>query len=72
MKSGRRCGPTELQACRGIYRPGNAQTAVESVSWPSPNNDYDKIKYKTKFNSSHFEVNNPQGSALARVRGQSE
>ena len=45
--------------------------AVDSVSWPSPNNDYDKIKYKTKFNSSHFEVNYPQVSALARVRGNS-
>ena len=71
IRSGRRCGPSELQACRGIYRPGNAQTAVESVSWPSPANDYEKVKYKTKFNSSHREVNNPQGSALARVRGQS-
>ena len=71
IKSGRRCGPTIEEDCRGIYRPGNAQTAVDSVSWPSPNNDYDKIKYKTKFNSSHFEVNYPQVSALARVRGNS-
>ena len=71
IRSGRRCGPAENQACRGIYRPGNAQTAVDSVSWPSPANDYEKVKYKTKFNSNHPEVNNPQGSALARVRGQS-
>ena len=71
IKSGRRCGPTTEEDCRGIYRPGNAQTAVDSISWPSPNNDYDKIKYKTKFNSSHFEVNYPQVSALARVRGNS-
>ena len=71
IRSGRRCGPSINQACRGIYRPGNAQTAVDSVSWPSPANDYEKVKYKTKFNSNHREVNNPQGSALARVRGQS-
>ena len=71
IRSGRRCGPSLEQACRGIYRPGNAQTAVDSVSWPSPNNDYDKIKYKSKFNSNHFEVNYPQVSALARVRGNS-
>jgi len=71
IKSGRRCGPTIEEDCRGIYRPGNAQTAVDSVIWPSPNNDYDKIKYKTKFNSNHFEVNYPQVSALARVRGNS-
>ena len=71
IRSGRRCGPTEQEACRGIYRPGNAQTSVDSVSWPSPNNDYDKIKYKTNFNSNHFEVNYPQVSALARVRGNS-
>ena len=71
IRSGRRCGPSQLQACRGIYRTGDAQTAAESVSWPSPNNDYDKIKYKTKFNSGHFEVNYPQVSALARVRGNS-
>ena len=69
--SGRRCGPSVEQACRGIYRPGNAQTSVDSVSWPSPNNDYDQIKYKSKFNSNHFEVNYPQVSALARVRGNS-
>ena len=69
IRSGRRCGPAKNQACRGIYRAGNAQTAIESVRWPSPNNDYDKIKYKTKFNSNHFEVNYPQVSALARVRG---
>lgn len=71
IKSGRRCGPAINQACRGIYRPGNAQTAVDSVSWPSPANDYEKVKYKTKFNSNHFEVNYPQVSALARVRGNS-
>ena len=71
IRSGRRCGPSQQQACRGIYRAGNAQTAVDSVSWPSPNNDYDKIKYKSKFNSGHFEVNYPQVSALARVRGNS-
>ena len=71
IKSGRRCGPTIEEDCRGIYRSGNAQTAVDSVMWPSPNNDYDKIKYKTKFNSNHFEVNYPQVSALARVRGNS-
>ena len=71
IKSGRRCGPTIEEDCRGIYRSGNAQTAVDSVIWPSPNNDYDKIKYKTKFNSNHFEVNYPQVSALARVRGNS-
>lgn len=69
IKSGRRCGPSVNQACKGIYRSGNAQTAVHSVSWPSPNNDFDQIKYKTKFNSNHFEVNYPQVSALARVRG---
>ena len=71
IKSGRRCGPTIEEDCRGIYRSGNAQTAIDSVMWPSPNNDYDKIKYKTKFNSNHFEVNYPQVSALARVRGNS-
>ena len=71
IKSRRRCGPTIEEDCRGIYRSGNAQTAVDSVMWPSPNNDYDKIKYKTKFNSNHFEVNYPQVSALARVRGNS-
>ena len=71
IRSGRRCGPSELQACRGIYRPGNAQTAVDSVSWPVKSNDYDKVKYKTKFNASHYEVNYPQVSALARVRGNS-
>ena len=64
IKSRRRCGPTIEEDCRGIYRSGNAQTAVDSVMWPSPNNDYDKIKYKTKFNSNHFEVNYPQVSAL--------
>tara|TARA_B100000963_G_scaffold163460_1_gene142041 strand:- start:938 stop:1981 length:1044 start_codon:yes stop_codon:yes gene_type:complete len=69
IKSGRRCGPAINQACRGIYRSGNAQTAVDTLLWPSPNNDYDQIKYKTKFNSNHFEVNYPQVSALARVRG---
>ena len=58
IKSGRRCGPAINQA-------------FDSVSWPSPNNDYDKIKYKTKFNSNHTEVNYPQVSALARVRGNS-
>mgnify|MGYP001422181204 CR=1 FL=1 len=71
IRSGRRCGPTVEEDCRGIYRPGNAQTAVDSVSWPSKNNDYDQVKYKTKFNSNHFEVNYPQVSALARVRGNS-
>ena len=70
IKSGRRCGPT-IEDCRGIYRSGNAQTAVDSSNGPSPNNDYDKIKYKTKLNSNHFEVNYPQVSALARVRGNS-
>ena len=69
IQSGRRCGPASNQACRGIYRTGNAQTAVDSVEWPKPNNDYDKVKYKNKFNSNHFEVNYPQVSALARVRG---
>tara|TARA_B100000963_G_scaffold96_1_gene99 strand:+ start:3560 stop:4615 length:1056 start_codon:yes stop_codon:yes gene_type:complete len=71
IRSGRRCGPSVEQACRGIYRTGNAQTAVDSILWPSPQNDYDKIKYKSKFNANHTEVNNPQDSALARVRGQS-
>ena len=59
IRSGRRCGPSVEQACE-IYRPGNAQTSVDSVSWPSPNNDYDQIKYKSKFNSNHFEVNYPE------------
>ena len=49
IRAGRRCGPLDEQACKGIYRSGNAQTAVDSVSWPSPNNDYDEIKYKTKW-----------------------
>jgi len=71
IKSGRRCGPAASQACKAIYRPGNAQTAATTLQWPSPTNDYDQIKYKNKFNSSHFEVNYPQVSALARVRGNS-
>ena len=29
IRSGRRCGPAATQACRGIYRPGNAQTAAD-------------------------------------------
>ena len=46
IKSGRRCGPSVEQACRGIYRPGNAQTSVDSVSWPSPNNDLIRLNIK--------------------------
>ena len=68
IKAGKRCGP---EICKGIYRTGNAQTAVDTVMWPKPTNDYDKVKYKSKFNSNHFEVNYPQVSALARVRGES-
>jgi len=71
IKAGKRCGPAINQACKGIYRTGNAQTAVDTVMWPKPTNDYDKVKYKSKFNSNHFEVNYPQVSALARVRGES-
>ncbi len=69
VKAGRRCKTPTDNSCRGIYRPGNAQTVATTVEWPIPKNDYDKVKYKAKFNSNHSEVNYPQVSALARVRG---
>jgi len=69
VKAGRRCKTTTDKSCRGIYRPGNAQTVATTVEWPTSKNDYDKVKYKAKFNSNHSEVNYPQVSALARVRG---
>lgn len=69
VKAGRPCNTSSDKTCRGIYRPGNAQTVATTVEWPKPKNDYDKVKYKAKFNSKHSEVNYPQVSALARVRG---
>lgn len=69
VKAGRRCNTSSDKTCRGIYRPGNAQTVATTVEWPRPKNDYDKVKYKAKFNLNHSEVNYPQVSALARVRG---
>lgn len=69
VKAGRRCDTSTDTSCRGIYRPGNAQTAATTSQWPNPTNNYDQIKYKNKFNSNHFEVNYPQVSALSRVRG---
>lgn len=69
IKSGRRCPAPTNEPCKGLYRTGHAQTATDSKLWPSPTNNYDKVKYKSKFNSGHLEVNYPQVSALARVRG---
>lgn len=67
VRAGKKCETNN--SCRGIYRPGNAQGASSTIEWPRPNNDYDKVKYKAKFNSNHSEVNYPQISALSRVRG---
>ena len=71
IKSGRTCGPAINQACKGFYRTGNAQTASDTVTWPTTTSKYTKVKYVANFNNEHTEVNYPQVNALARVRGSS-
>ena len=46
------------------------QTA-RAKSWPATISSYTKVKHVSKFNNNHDEVNYPQVSALARVRGSS-
>ena len=66
--SGTKTGPSnDRQDCNGIYFAGKPR----SVFGPAITNTYDtkQRKYKDKFNINHTEVNYPQISALARVRG---
>ena len=59
--------------CNGVYSTGNLQTSrtkawpLESIPGGYHNNA--QVKYTAIFNTNHTEVNYPQTSALARVRG---
>lgn len=55
--------------CNGIYSTGNLQSASRTKNWPTTTSSYTKVKYVSKFNNNHTEVNYPQVNALARVRG---
>ena len=55
--------------CNGVYSTGNLQSASRTKNWPTTTSSYTKVKYASKFNHSHTEVNYPQVNALARVRG---
>tara|TARA_Y100001936_G_scaffold78929_1_gene77376 strand:- start:3762 stop:4862 length:1101 start_codon:yes stop_codon:yes gene_type:complete len=57
--------------CNGIYSVGNLQYSSRTNDWPESTSSYDQVKYSSKFNDEHTEVNYPQVSALARVRGSS-
>ena len=74
IKGAIRCPPgqttTYSERCNGVYSVGNLQTS-RTKSWPAGTSSYTKVKYVSKFNNNHDEVNYPQVSALARVRGSS-
>ena len=72
IKGATKCAPgqstTYGSSCNGVYSTGNLQTA-RTKSWPTTTSSYTKVKYASKFNNNHTEVNYPQVNALARVRG---
>jgi len=55
--------------CSGVYSIGNLQSSIRTNNWPTTTSSYTKIKYASKFNHHHTEVNYPQVNALVRVRG---
>ena len=60
--------------CNGVYSTGNLQSSIRTNNWPklSQTNFHYKnaqVKYNALFNENHDEVNYPQVSARARVRG---
>ena len=57
--------------CNGIYSVGNLQYSSRTKDWPESTSSYDQVKYASKFNDEHTEVNYPQVNALVRVRGSS-
>jgi hypothetical protein len=72
IKGATKCPPSQSttygSSCNGVYSTGNLQTA-RTKSWPTTTSSYTKVKYASKFNNNHTEVNYPQVNALARVRG---
>ena len=73
IKGATKCPPSQSttygSSCNGVYSTGNLQTADRTKSWPTTTSSYTKVKYASKFNNNHTEVNYPQVNALARVRG---
>ena len=77
IKGATKCAPGETTTydsiCNGVYSTGNLQTARTKV-WPkgiTVKYKNAQVKYAALFNENHDEVNYPQVSALARVRGSS-
>ena len=59
-------GPKEDRSdCNGVYFAGKPRATFG----PANNSEYLQRKYVSLFNNTHTEVNYPQTSALARVRG---
>ena len=77
IKGAIKCPPgqstTYGERCNGVYSVGNLQTA-RTKEWPkgiTVKYKNAQVKYAALFNENHDEVNYPQVSALARVRGSS-
>jgi hypothetical protein len=72
IKGSNRCPPdqstTYNSSCNGVYSAGHLQSS-RTKTWPITTSKYTKVKYASKFNNDHTEVNYPQISALARARG---
>ena len=75
IKGATRCPPSQTttngERCNGVYSAGHLQSS-RTKTWPFQVPDKKaQVKYAAKFNHGHHEVNYPQVSALARVRGSS-
>ena len=77
IKGAIKCPPGQTttygERCNGVYSTGNLQTA-RTKEWPkgiTAKYKNAQVKYAALFNENHDEVNYPQVSALARVRGSS-
>ena len=77
IKGAIKCPPGQTTTydsiCNGVYSTGNLQTA-RTKQWPkgiTAKYKNAQVKYAALFNENHDEVNYPQVSALARVRGSS-
>jgi hypothetical protein len=75
IKGASRCPPSQTttngERCNGVYSAGHLQSS-RTKTWPFQVPDKKaQVKYVAKFNHGHHEVNYPQVSALARVRGSS-
>ena len=70
--SGQQTGPKEARSdCNGPYKPNHIASSGTNT-WPLiDNSKKSQVKYNYLFNENHTEVNYPQVSALARVRGSS-